>query len=384
VEEDVVTSVGNDSGKSTVWLSPGARAPARYVDVDDRTTAADALAKVRGGAALIYRGDYRNARQLLAAMGRRLVKRSASPAGGRSLRDVFLEERRQHRLEHETLSRLAVPIVAGQAGPRVDLKNAPDVAAALNEALGESLALPGALPLRDLLGMIGAHEWRSKGVEVPALGAHLRTRWGVFAPVRGEHVELTAEAVKRWPVAGKRALDVGTGTGVLALLLARGGAHVTATDLSPAAAACARENATRLGLADRIEVVETDLFPEGRFDVLVCNPPWLPHEAVTPLDRAVYDPGGQFLARFLGGLAAHLAPGGEGWLILSDLAERLGLRAEGELEGQLEAAGLEVAGGIEAAPRHPRSRDQDDPLHQARSEEVTALRRLVARGTKRG
>jgi methylase of polypeptide subunit release factors len=315
---------------------------------------------------------------LLAAMGRRLGGRSARPGGPRSLRDLFLEERRRQRLEHETLSRLAVPIEAGQAGPRVALRNAPEVAEALTEALGAAIPLPGALPLRDLLGMIGAQEWRRKGVEVPSLGAHLRTRWGVFAPVRGEHVELTAEAVRRWPVAGKRALDVGTGTGVLALLLARAGARVTATDLAPAAVACARENAVRLGQAERIEVVEADLYPAGRFDVVVCNPPWLPHEAVTPLDRAVYDPGGRFLARFLDGLAAHLAPGGEGWLILSDLAERLGLRAEGELERQLAAAGLEVAGGIEATPRHPRSRDADDPLHQARSREVTALRRLVA------
>jgi len=312
-------------------------------------------------------------------MGRRLGQRSAHPPGAGGLRQAFQEERRRHRAEHEALSRLAVPVEAGPAGPRVALKNAPDVAAALTEALGQPLPLPGALPLRDLLGMIGAHEWRSKGVEVPSLGAHLRTRWGVFAPVRGEHVELTAEAARRWPVAGKRALDVGTGTGVLALLLARAGARVTATDLSPAAVECARENAVRLGLADRIEVVEADLYPEGRFDLVVCNPPWLPHEAVTPLDRAVYDPGGRFLARFLDGLAAHLAPGGEGWLILSDLAERLGLRAEGELERQLAGAGLEVAGGIEAAPRHPRSRDPDDPLHEARSQEVTALRRLRAR-----
>jgi SAM-dependent methyltransferase len=368
----------DDSGSRPAWLSPGARAPARYIDIDDRTTAAEALARVRGGATLIYRGDYRNARQLLAAMGRRLGVRTARPGGPRSLRDLFLEERRRQRLEHETLSRLAVPVEAGQAGPRVALRNAPEVAEALAAALGAAIPLPGALPLRDLLGMIGAQEWRRKGVEVPSLGAHLRTRWGVFAPVRGEHVELTAEAVRRWPVAGKRALDVGTGTGVLALLLARAGARVTATDLAPAAVACARENAARLGLAERIEVVEADLYPAGRFDVVVCNPPWLPHEAVTPLDRAVYDPGGRFLARFLDGLAAHLAPGGEGWLILSDLAERLGLRAEGELERQLAAAGLEVAGGIEATPRHPRSRDPDDPLHQARSREVTALRRLVA------
>jgi methylase of polypeptide subunit release factors len=377
--KDLVTA-GVDHGRGRpAWLSPGARAPARYVEVDDRTTAAEALARVRGGATLLYRGDYRNARQLLTAMGRRLEQRKDRPAGAGTLRELFLEERRRHRQEHETLSRLAVPIEAGEAGPRVALRNAPAVAAALTEALGQPILEPGALPLRDLLGMIGAHQWRTRGVEVPSLGAHLRTRWGVFAPVRGEHVELTAEAVKRWPVAGKRALDVGTGTGVLALLLARAGAQVTATDLSPAAAACARENAERLGLADRIEVVEADLFPAGRFDLVVCNPPWLPHEAVTPLDQAVYDPGGRFLARFLDGLAAHLAPGGEGWLILSDLAVRLGLRAEGELEGQLEAAGLTVAGGIEAAPRHPRSRDRSDPLHEARSKEVTALRRLVAR-----
>jgi SAM-dependent methyltransferase len=362
------------------WLSPGARAPVRYVDVDDRTTASEALSRVRAGAALIYRGDYRNARQLLAAMGRRLEERSGGPGQAGTLQARFLEERRRHRLEHETLSRLAVPIEAGDIGARVALRNAPDVTAALVEALGPSIPLPGALPLRDLLGMIGAHQWRTRGVEVPSLGAHLRTRWGVFAPVRGEHVELTAEAVKRWPVAGKRALDVGTGTGVLALVLARAGAAVTATDLSPAAVECARENAGRLGLAERIEVVEADLFGEGRFDVVVCNPPWLPHAAVTPLDQAVYDPDGRFLARFIDGLAAHLGPGGEGWLILSDLAVRLGLRAEGELERQLAAAGLAVAGGIEAAPRHPRSRDRSDPLHQARSQEVTALRRLVARG----
>jgi len=339
------------------------------------------MALVRGGAALIYRGDYRNARQLLAAMGRRLAGRSDRPGGKRSLRDLFLEERRKHRQEHETLSRLAVLVEAGPSGPRVALANAPEVAEALTEALGAELKLPGALPLRDLLGMVGAHEWRTRGVEVPPLGAHLRTRWGVFAPVRGEHVELVAEASKRWPVTGKRVLDVGTGTGVLGLVLARAGARVTGTDLSPDAVACARENAQRLAVADRMEVVEADLFPEGRFDLVVCNPPWLPHEAVTPLDRAVYDPGGRFLARFLEGLAAHLAPGGEGWLILSDLAERLGLRAEGELERQLEAAGLEVAGGIEAAPRHPRSRDASDPLHEARSKEVTALRRLVVRGS---
>jgi methylase of polypeptide subunit release factors len=312
-------------------------------------------------------------------MGRRLEPKPRRGGRPLPLKEAFLAERRQKREEHERLTMLLVPVEPGPAGPVVPLANAPPVAEAVTEALGAAVTGPGVLPLRDLLGMIGAHEWRRKGVEVRALGGHLRTRYGVFAPVRSEHVELVAEAVRRWPVTGKRALDVGTGTGVLALVLARGGANVVATDLLPEAVACARENAERLGLAKRVEVVQADLFPSGKFDLVVCNPPWVPHEAFTALDRAVYDPGGAFLARFLGGLREHLAPGGEAWLILSDLAVLLGLRAPGELEAQLEAAGLDVAGGIEAAPAHPRSKDAADPLHAARAREVTALRRLRPR-----
>ena len=84
------------------------------------------------------------------------------------------------------------------------------------------------------------------------------------------------------------------------------------------------------------------------------------------------------LRGFLAGLAAHLAPGGEGWLILSDFAEHLGLRAPDELAGLIDAAGLKVAGRLDARPRHPKAADATDPLHAARAKEVTTLWRLVA------
>lgn len=308
-------------------------------------------------------------------MGRRLSTHREGPVRGPDLLSRFLADRQARRQEHLLLSRLVVPV---EPGPAVPLAHAPEAAAALVEALGEAARLPGLLPLRDLLGMIGAHEWRRKGVDVPALGARLHPRYGVFAPVRGEHVDLVAEAARRWPVAGKQALDVGTGTGVLAFVLARAGASVTATDVSPAALASAAEDAARLGLTGRVVPVLADLFPERSFDLVVCNPPWLPAEAVTPLDRAIYDPGGAFLARFLAGLRAHLSPGGEGWLVLSDLAERIGLRRPGEVEALIAEAGLVVAGGFEAVPTHPRARDAEDPLHEARSREVTSFRRLVS------
>ena len=369
-----MTSSDSHNDGAATWLSPSAPAPGKLGPADDRTTAAAALARAKQGETLVYRGDFRNARQLLAAMGRRLSTPRERPARGGDLLAGFRAERQARRQEHLLLSRLAVPV---EAGLRIPLANAPDVAGALAEALGPAPALPGLLPLRDLQGMIGAQEWRRRGVDVPALGARLHPRYGVFAPVRGEHVDLVAEAARRWPVTGRRALDVGTGTGVLAFVLARAGAAVTATDLSPAALTSTREDAARLGLADRVAPLRADLFAEGRFDLVVCNPPWLPAEAVTPLDRAIYDPGGAFLAGFLGGLAAHLTPGGEGWLILSDLAERIGLRRAGEVDAQIAAAGLEVVGGVEAVPSHPRTRDAADPLHEARAKEVTSLRRLV-------
>jgi hypothetical protein len=82
---------------------------------------------------------------------------------------------------------------------------------------------------------------------------------------------------------------------------------------------------------------------------------------------------------FIGGLAAHLEPGGEGWLVLSDIAEHLGLRTREELLAAFDAAGLKVAGRTEVRPHHPKVADVTDPLHAARAAEMTSLWRLVVR-----
>lgn len=152
--------------------------------------------------------------------------------------------------------------------------------------------------------------------------------------------------------------------------------RVVATDLDPRALACAQENINRLKVEDEVEVVQADLFPPGRAGVVVCNPPWVPAKPSSPLEHAVYDPGGRMLRGFLGGLADHLEPDGEGWLILSDLAEHLGLRTRDELRTLFASSGLEVAGRLDTRPVHPRAADPDDPLHAARAAETTSLWRL--------
>ena len=93
----------------------------------------------------------------------------------------------------------------------------------------------------------------------------------------------------------------------------------------------------------------------------------------------MYDADSSMLRGFLDGLAAHLTPGGEGWLILSDIAEHLGLRTRETLLGWIEKAGLSVAGKIDTRPSHRRIADVTDALHRARAAEVTSLWRLTAK-----
>ncbi len=325
------------------------------------------------GTAVLWQGDFQNARQMLAALARRAKskpkkqKSSAVTAPAQAFHLYRMAQAQRARI----LGMLLLPFEADHS---VSLRRAPDVRQPCLEAFGAA-AGPYIASLRDLLGAIGAHEWYKKGVEIPALGARIHPHYGVFSPVRGEYVELLAQA----PLPSlELAFDIGTGTGVLAAILARRGLKkVVATDLDPGALTCARDNITRLGLADQVDVVQADLFPTGRAPLVVCNPPWIPARPSSPLDQAVYDPDSRMLRGFLQRLGAHLEPGGEGWLILSDLAEHLGLRSRDELLATVEEGGLKVVDRIDARPVHRKAFDPGDPLHLARSAEVTSLWRLT-------
>ncbi|MEV6349316.1 class I SAM-dependent methyltransferase [Actinoplanes sp. NPDC051851] len=269
---------------------------------------------------------------------------------------------------------------------RLNLRRAPEVRQACAEAYGPA-SEPMAVSLTELLGVIGAHQWRTKGVKVPALDARIYPHYGVFSPVRGEYVDLVARAPLPATAAHRSgrltAFDLGTGTGVLAAVLARRGIdHVVATDISPRALACARENVRRLHLTGHVDIVGPSLFPDGRADLIVCNPPWIPARPTSSVEQGVYDPDSSMLRNLLAGLTAHLEPGGEGWLVLSDLAELLELRTRSELLADITAAGLHVVNKADTRPRHPRTRDTADPLHCARAAEVGVLVRNVRRTAK--
>ncbi|RRS03898.1 class I SAM-dependent methyltransferase [Aquabacterium soli] len=379
------------------WRAEGGQpAPRKVMLADDRLPADTAYKLACEGTALLWQGDFQNARHLLQALGRRLdqqAQRAGASSRGRggkapkgqpgaagkpqpptpeAAREAFHKHRQQQGHRARILGMLVLPFEADHTVP---LRRAPDVQQACLEAYGPADA-PYVASLRELLGLIGAHEWRKKGVEIPALGGRIHAHHGVFSPVRGEYVDLVASA----PLPSTElAFDIGTGSAVLAAVLARRGVRrVVATDLSPRALACAQDNLQRLGLLAQVELLQADLFPPGEAPLVVCNPPWVPAKPVSAIEQAVYDPDSRMLRGFLASLRDHLTPGGEGWLVISDLAEHLGLRTRAELLGWIEAGGLRVIERLDIRPRHPKATDPDDPLHAARAAEITSLWRLGA------
>ncbi len=386
--------------RSALWRSERGSAPPKRVVLADDTTGADAAYRLAcEGTALLWRGDFQNARQLLQALARRIDKPASPPKHPRkksaesaqlaaSPADAFHLHRQAQAQRARVLGMVLVPFNADYSIP---LRRAPDARQAATEAWGpaganEEAASPSVASLRELLGLISAHEWRKKGVEIAALGEPPHNRvhphYGVFSPVRGEYVDLVATAPLPAGPDPFVAFDIGTGTGVLAAGLARRGIRRgVATDHDPRALACARDNLKRLAVSGQaglsVQVVQADLFPEGRASLVVCNPPWLPARPGSPVESAVYDEDSRMLLGFLKGLAAHLEPRGEGWLILSDFAEHLGLRPRAQLLAAIEGARLQVLGRLDAKPRHPKATDAADPLHAARAAEITSLWRLA-------
>jgi hypothetical protein len=384
--------------RSALWRSErGALPPKRVVLADDTLSADSAYRLVCEGTGLLWRGDFQNARQMVQALARRVDKPPKASKQARVERKkaahaeaVGVPAGQAFHLHRQSQSQrarvLGMVLIEFAADYGIALRRAPDAKQACSEAWGvvNEPSGPSVASLRELLGVVSAHEWRKKGVEIPALGKapnnRIHPHYGVFSPVRGEYVDLVVTApLPARPASKFVAFDIGTGTGVLAAVLAlRDIDQIVATDQDPRALACAKENLQRLHLPNPVKVMQADLFPEGLASVIVCNPPWLPARPGSPLEGAVYDEGSRMLLGFIKGLAAHLAPGGEGWLILSDFAEHLGLRTRTELLDAIKAGGLKVVGRMDVKPEHPKVLETTDPLHVARAAEVTSLWRLGA------
>lgn len=121
---------------------------------------------------------------------------------------------------------------------------------------------------------------------------------------------------------GERVLDVGTGSGIIALSAAEFAGSVLGVDVDPQAVSCARKNAVRNGIGNA-EFRVSDLFEnvEGKFDLIIFNPPYLPSGSIK--DKAVDGGrrGRQLIRKFIADAGDHLNPEGRILILVSSLNE---------------------------------------------------------------
>lgn len=150
----------------------------------------------------------------------------------------------------------------------------------------------------------------------------------VFNPALFEASKFLARALNALSLKPEmNMLDLGTGSGVGAISVAPHTRCVTATDINPEAVHCARINVWLNRVADRVEVLEGDLFaPIGRrrFDVIAFNPPFFLGRPRDRLDQAWRSV--DVLERFAAEVGHHLTPQGYALVVYSSVADEAGLR----------------------------------------------------------
>ncbi len=361
--------------KEFLWL-PHKTAPTAIMLIGEQIAADEAYKLIASGTFLAWQGDFYQAKQMLDALAKRFDKKIKKNKNPPQFPEDFHAFRMRQGLRSALLSRVLIPF---NAGYEIPLKRAPNVCDACVWALGE-LKAPALLPLRDLQGIIGAFEWYQKGVFIKGLEARVHPHYGVFAPIRNDYLELVHRA--QLPEALRKnnvAFDIGCGTGVLAAMLAKRGVEkIIATDSESAAVLCAEENIHKLDLKAQIKIIQQDLFPvtEEKASLIICNPPWLPGKAANALEAAIYDEKSAMLQRFILGAQHYLWQEGEVWLLISNLAEHLGLRKKDELLTLFARGNLQVLERLTIKATHPKVEDLKDPLYAARALEITSLWRL--------
>lgn len=150
---------------------------------------------------------------------------------------------------------------------------------------------------------------------------------GVFSP---KYFHGWETFTRKFPsVRGKRVLEIGTGTGVTAIHLAKHGAeHVTAVDINPLAVSNAAENAKMNGVLNidcRLSDVFSGVQKSERFDIIYWNLPFIyvepSYEYKNDAERGLFDPGYRYVERYLAGAKQYLSPGGFVLAGLGDFAD---------------------------------------------------------------
>ena len=190
----------------------------------------------------------------------------------------------------------------------------------------------------DFLGMNGAWQWFSKGIKFPVLDQKVHPFYGVYFPTRHEHLLLFDNWLAK-NTGFSKALDIGTGCGVLALMMLKHGIpFVHATDINPNAVYSATLEFEKRGLQSKTLIEQapfTGSYEAGGRDLIVFNPPWIPAQVATELDQATYyEPG--FFDQFFAQVQKIMNPETTLAILFSDFAKVAGITNEHPIENEIQ------------------------------------------------
>jgi release factor glutamine methyltransferase len=160
--------------------------------------------------------------------------------------------------------------------------------------------------------LLQQHQQYHDAYTIQFFGTELTILPGVFCPLFGEGSHLLAECLNMQE--GDTVLDLGTGSGALAILAADKSEKVVATDISPIAVKCAQINVKRLGLQNKVHVRQGDLFKplksSERFSLILFNPPFMEGKPTSLLESAIYDEEYRTLSQFFQNVESYLTEQG--------------------------------------------------------------------------
>lgn len=209
-------------------------------------------------------------------------------------------------------------------------------------------------------GIISANEWYNKGLMVDCLGDKIYPLYGVWMPTTQDYIKLLNQYLNSDLPQGP-ALDIGCGSGVLSLLLAKKGIEVVAVDKNYWAVECTKLNAAKLKFNVRTYVLnDLNNIETSALNTIVSNPPWLPAKSSSTLDNGVYDPKSEMLLGTFKTAKRFLTQAGRLLLIYSDLAQNLGLQEPNFIEKLIESHGFKLVNKLEIF--FPKSLNLKDPL----------------------
>lgn len=383
------------------------------ITVNDATRAYTALQHIRrDGSAVVYTGgDYHNARQLLQAIKNKYVRKYQKnkhhtsypynvPVDTNYITLQWTNQRKFQQEQSEAVGKILIQISIKDSIPdqitglkRV-AKHAPQIFAyafrndkdMLKDKLGNETS-SFLLPLSDFLGMVGGYEWNRRGVFIEALQEYIYPHHGVFPPTRQDYIELLDNIDTTSPKQDTSLMEVGIGTGVLSIILLQQKKvkRVIGTDCNPYAIACAKDNLKRFGYGERVDLVQTDLFPtkeetmNEKVDIVLFNPPWIPSmpsETATWFDQSTYDSGQNSLRRFLSEVQHYVHEDGHVYLLLSNLGMLLGLYKEQALHDMFTTGNLELVEVNTTKSKVVTKKISGDDIAKARAQEVISLYKL--------